>query len=158
MSKKVSVIWTWDINELREITSKSTSLRQIFVHFGIDPQGTFYKTLYKRLKEDGIDHSHIIKGRKSNKGKIRPTLRMEEIFIENSKVDRASVKRRVYSGNLLPNICCLCKQPPEWFGKKLVLVLDHINGTNNDNRLENLRLLCPNCNSQTDTFCQKKQL
>jgi 5-methylcytosine-specific restriction endonuclease McrA len=46
----------------------------------------------------------------------------------------------------------LCGQQPMWNGKQLVLILDHINGINNDNRLENLRLLCPNCNSQTPTF------
>jgi hypothetical protein len=44
---------------------------------------------------------------------------------------------------------------PNWNNKGLVLQLDHINGVHNDNRVENLRILCPNCHSQTDTFCAK---
>ena len=54
--------------------------------------------------------------------------------------------------NILENKCDICNQIPFHNGKKLVLALDHINGINNDNRLENLRLLCPNCHSQTSTF------
>lgn len=49
--------------------------------------------------------------------------------------------------------CVGCQLGPEWGGKPLVLRLDHINGVNRDHRLENLRFLCPNCDSQTATFC-----
>lgn len=52
--------------------------------------------------------------------------------------------------------CSICGNTGEWNSKKLVLQLDHINGIHNDNRIENLRLLCPNCHSQTDTFCGKR--
>jgi predicted nucleic acid-binding Zn ribbon protein len=72
------------------------------------------------------------------------------VFIENSSVKRSLVKKRYLK--LVSNECSICGQLPEWCNKKLVLVLDHINGINDDNRISNLRLLCPNCNSQTETF------
>lgn len=65
---------------------------------------------------------------------------------------RGGLKRRLIKGSIVKNECSECGNPPEWNEKKLTMILDHINGVNNDNRVENLRLLCPNCNSQTATF------
>ena len=53
--------------------------------------------------------------------------------------------------------CVLCGQNNIWNGKKLVLQLDHKNGNNKDNRIENLRILCPNCHTQTETYCRNKK-
>lgn len=78
-------------------------------------------------------------------------------FVENSPHARHAVKKYIIKYNLIEYICEQCKCDPIWKNKELVLVLDHINGINNDNRLENLRFLCPNCNSQTDTFCRKNK-
>ena len=82
----------------------------------------------------------------------------EEIFIENSTYARHNLKRRIINEKLLEQSCAECGIVNEWNNKKLVLQLDHINGKNNDNRLENLRFICPNCHSQTETFsCKKKR-
>lgn len=77
---------------------------------------------------------------------------LERILVTGSSYSRYSLKRRLIAEGLLVEACSICSMPPEWQGRPLVLVLDHINGVNDDNRIENLRLLCPNCNSQTDTF------
>lgn len=58
---------------------------------------------------------------------------------------------------LLKEECVLCGQNNIWNGKKLVLQLDHKNGNNKDNRIENLRILCPNCHTQTETYCRNKK-
>lgn len=75
-----------------------------------------------------------------------------DILVEDSSYSRGPLKIRLINEGLLENICSECRIGPEWNGKPLVLTLDHINGKNRDNRISNLRLLCPNCHSQTDTF------
>ena len=72
---------------------------------------------------------------------------------------RASVRKSILRKELIPYKCGICGIQ-EWNGKKLSLHLDHINGINNDHRLENLRFLCPNCHSQTETYTgrNKKQI
>jgi 5-methylcytosine-specific restriction endonuclease McrA len=76
----------------------------------------------------------------------------EYLFTKKSMYTQDCVKTRLITDNLISYNCQICHSPPEWRGEKLVLVLDHINGINDDNRVENLRFLCPNCNSQTETF------
>ena len=63
------------------------------------------------------------------------------------------LKKRLISEGLLDKVCVECGITDSWNNKPIILHLDHINGVNNDHRLENLRLLCPNCHSQTDTWC-----
>jgi len=96
-----------------------------------------------------------------NKGKtfltdvrIKRYYKYEDYFCENSSVTRHSVKNLILKLNLLKYKCKECGIN-NWNGKILSLHLDHINGIRNDNRLENLRFLCPNCHSQTDTYCVK---
>lgn len=80
----------------------------------------------------------------------------EDLFKENCKHTRTVLRRYIRRNNLLPYKCAICGCT-EWQGKTLSLELDHINGINNDNRLENLRFLCPNCHSQTVTYGSRNQ-
>jgi hypothetical protein len=111
-----------------------------------------------KIKDLNLDTSHFtgqahLKGKKHNFNKKIP---LENVLIKHSTYSRGTLKWRLIKEDKLISECALCKIA-EWKGIKLILVLDHINGVNNDNRLENLRLLCPNCNSQTDTFCGRNK-
>ena len=84
-------------------------------------------------------------------------IKFEESFIENSPTTRAVIRKYIIRHNLIPYICEKCGNDGKWQGTVLALQLDHRNGVNNDHRLENLRWLCPNCHSQTDTFTGKNK-
>ncbi|MGH2584808.1 MAG: HNH endonuclease [Dehalococcoidia bacterium] len=75
-----------------------------------------------------------------------------ELLVVGRGTDRGYLKKRLLAAGLLQNRCEICGIT-EWLGRLLTLHLDHMNGKNDDDRLENLRLLCPNCHSQTDTYC-----
>jgi hypothetical protein len=77
---------------------------------------------------------------------------LDQVLVENSTYARICVKRRIIAENLIEYKCGCCGIGPEWNGKPMPLILDHINGVNNDNRLENLRFVCSNCDSQLDTY------
>lgn len=74
------------------------------------------------------------------------------MFTENSHIDRSSIKYRLIKRKLIPYKCEICGLEHNWNNQEIVLVLDHKNGISNDHRLDNLRFLCPNCNSQQSTF------
>lgn len=69
-----------------------------------------------------------------------------------------SLKRTLIKEGILKDECALCGAPPFWRGAKLTLILDHIDGNRRDNRVENLQLVCPNCNSQLPTFSGRNTL
>lgn len=81
----------------------------------------------------------------------------DKVFVENSTYPRHSLKKRIIDNKLLPYVCQCCNIEPWWNGKEMPLILDHINGINNDNRLENLRFVCSNCDSQLPTYKSKNR-
>lgn len=151
-----SIIWQILRDELAGLVAGSQTFSQVLRHFGLNHQGGNCRTLKSRLHEDGIDCSHIREGRDANRGRRMggSEMTLDVILVEHSDYkSRGRLKRRLLRAGLVANQCAICGCAPSWNGRPLTLVLDHINGVSGDNRLENLRLLCPNCNSQTATFC-----
>lgn len=112
--------------------------------------------LKKRCNELNCDTSHFNGQYDAQQASQKYTL--EEIMVENSTyTNTTKFKERLIRENIIPYECALCGLKDEWNGKKLVLQLDHVNGKHNDHRKENLRFLCPNCHSQTQTFSGKNK-
>ncbi len=154
MAKKRSPIWLMPKNEFKELVKNNTSIANIIRHFGFAVTGIANKMIQQRCKDEDIDMSHIPVGLNSNKGRKFPTraIPLEEVMIENSTYCRGTLKKRLLKNGMLENKCEICDQDEVWNGIKLVMVLDHKNGRRDDHRRENLRMLCPNCNSQQKTF------
>ena len=81
---------------------------------------------------------------------------LNEVLVDGSQYNRADLKRRLYDEGIKSRVCELCGQGEGWRGRKMSLILDHINGVPTDNRIENLRIVCPNCAATLDTHCARK--
>jgi 5-methylcytosine-specific restriction endonuclease McrA len=134
--------------QLEELIKSSNSCADILRKLNFPSQGNKITLLKQTIEAHGL-----IPPRKniSNKGP-----KLDEILIENSSYARQSLIRRILRENIIKHKCALCNLDPIWNDNPLTLQIDHINGNNTDNRIDNLRFLCPNCHSQTDTFAGKK--
>jgi len=115
------------------------------------------QTIKRHIEIHNLDISHFDFGATGYKRGHKPknTIPLEQILIENSTYNRNHLKKRLYKENIKKEECELCGQGPIWMNKKMSLRLDHINGINDDNRIENLRIVCPNCDATLDTFSGK---
>jgi 5-methylcytosine-specific restriction endonuclease McrA len=138
----------------------SFSVAQVLKILGLSPTGCNYKAMHAHFSRLQLDTSHFtgqgyLKGKNHSWTPKRP---LAEILVSQSTYMTSShLKARLLREGLLLSVCPECGSPPVWQGKPLTLVLDHKNGDRSDNRLENLRLLCPNCNSQQPTFAGKNR-
>lgn len=150
---------------LAPVVASSRSLAQVMRKLGLKPTGGNYRYINARIRVAGVDTSHF-RGRGWSRGETLEThpslerasrkmrLPDELVFVENSRYTKNRVIARRLVAMGVPSSCAICGLV-EWRQKPLVLHVDHINGINNDNRLENLRFLCPNCHSQTATYCRR---
>lgn len=117
-----------------------------------------YRSAYREVKRLqnllNLSNDHMVNGRINTVIPQTPHYKntLEEILVENSNYNNRMIKKRLISSYMVEYRCSWCGNEGEWLGKELTLHLDHINGINNDNRIDNLRLLCPMCHSQTHTF------
>lgn len=137
-------------SELREIVSKSRSYSEVLKRLGYRTcNGDNCKILKKRLKKLKISTEHF-------KRSEPRTFTFDDVFCKNSEVGQATLRRYFLKYGTIEYECDICGQKPFWNGKEMMLILDHKNGDNHDNRLCNLRWTCPNCGIQLPTFAGRK--
>ena len=148
---------TWDDKDLRNAVAEAKSIAGVIRALGLKIGGSVYITIKQRISDLGLDTSHFT-GQGWSKGQsvtCSPGRPLSEILVANSKyLSTASLRKRLIKEGLKEEACENCGGT-EWCGQPIPLQLDHINGDRTDNRLANLRLLCPNCHAQTDTWCGK---
>jgi len=153
--KKRSPIWAMNSKEFKELFDKSNSITEMLSFWNLGMKGGNGRTLKKRFDEEGLSYEFLKKKGLQSCGS-KKLIPLKEILVEGSKYNRCHLKARLLKIGLLKNECELCGVGDTWNGKPLTLQLDHKNGVSNDHRLENLRMLCPCCHSQTETFAGKK--
>lgn len=149
---------------LEQLCAESFSLAEVLRKAGRKGGGS-QQTLKKKIQEYNIDISHFT-GQLWNKGKTSkddPRIKgnekysLEEVFIQNSPVTQKVLRGYVERHNILEYKCQKCGCDGNWQGGMISLEIDHINGDNKDNRIENLHYLCPNCHALTETYRGKNK-
>jgi len=143
----------WTDNELIDAVKTNSCAADIMRALGLKTTGTGnYETLDRHAKRLNLIIPRGYKIPVNTKNRTAS----DKMFYSNSSISRSTIKRQLLSEGL-GTTCNICKQSNTWLNKPLVLILDHINGINNDNRRENLQFVCPNCNSQLSTHCKKNK-
>jgi len=157
MRKRTSVVWQMEDNAFIELIKNSISMSQVLRFFGMENKGSNYQTCWKRIEFLGLDTKHFL-SRVNSSNLTRKNTKDDFLrkLEENSIQNRRHIKTNLIKFQLLDYKCEKCGNFGEWQGNKLSLQLEHKNGVSNDNRLENLAFLCPNCHSQTPSFAGKR--
>lgn len=146
-------------SQLIEAVAESTSIAQVLQKFGLKPAGGNYAIIKKRISGLGLDTSHFKDNRDWAKGRKSSFVRkrsLEEILVRDSFYTTSQLRKRLINEGIFEHRCVSCGLDT-WLDTKIPLEIDHINGDRRDNRLDNLRLLCPNCHALTATYRGKNK-
>jgi len=144
--------------DTREAVRSSRSYSEALRKLGLRPVGNNHRQFRKWVDEiwqiptGHFDpHAAAIEGLKRNAA--RRAVPLPEILVEGSTYKRDRLKKRLIAEGLKQNRCEMCGQDENWRGRHMALIIDHINGVRDDNRLENLQIVCPNCAATLETDC-----
>ncbi|MGH2942125.1 MAG: HNH endonuclease, partial [Solirubrobacteraceae bacterium] len=142
--------------QAREAIVASRSYAESLRRLGLCASGGNWLTLRRWAEQWAISTEHFdpyAGNAAASRSRGRP---LEEVLVADSTYARNALKKRLWSEGLKPRQCELCGQGELWHGRPLGLILDHVNGIRDDNRLENLRIVCPNCAATFYTHCGRK--
>jgi hypothetical protein len=143
-------------HEARGAVAASLSYSETLRRLGLCQTGGNWRTLRLWAERWSIATDHFDPNASNAEAARKRSRPLEEILVAGSTYSRGSLKRRLWGAGLKPRSCELCGQGELWHGRPMGLILDHINGERDDHRLENLRIVCPNCAATLDTHCGRK--
>lgn len=150
---------SWTAEQLKGAVMISYSLRNVLKLLGLVEAGGNYDQIKKYIKEYGLDSGHFT-GKAWNRGMRgmgKPHILLKNILVKHSTYQSFKLKNRLFKEGLRTSKCELCGWSEKSLDGRLPLELDHINGDRHDNRLANLRILCPNCHSLQSTHRGKNR-
>lgn len=153
--KREGVKWTREI--LEPVVAVSASINEVVRRLGLDSVGGHQANIARRIKAYGIDTSHFTPVVRTERMRYNQRRRSaEEILVQDTSVHARRIPSRRLTRAMIElgveERCALCGIEPVWLGEPLPLEVDHIDGDWRNNSAENLRFLCPNCHSTTDTY------
>jgi hypothetical protein len=141
--------------QVREAVAEASSYSDVLRRIGLRPAGGNHRMIRRYVDEVWrIPTDHFDRGYAARRS--REPIPLAEVLVAGSRYSRGHLKQRLFEEGLKARRCELCGQGEEWRGRRMGLILDHVNGVWDDNRLENLRIACPNCNATFDTHCGRK--
>lgn len=149
----------WTDDQLRDAVATSHNIKEVLIKL----QGSFiaggnYKMFHRHVARLKLDTSHFNNDARSSG--LRAHVDSHKItkadLVQDSTVSPSHLRLFLIRNNIIPYRCGGCDNDGTWCGKTLSLQLDHENGVRSDNRIQNLRFLCPNCHSQTPTYARIK--
>ncbi len=144
-------------DQARAAIASSATYTEALRRLGMRAAGGNFATLRKYADELWrIPTDHFDPGRGYRRSAARRARPLADVTVEASSYSRAQLKHRLYREGLKLRSCELCGQGEIWKGRRISLILDHVNGVADDHRLHNLRILCPNCAATLDTHCARK--
>lgn len=144
--------------EIESVIGTCVSFRELVTRLGRSPNGGNIAIMQRRCQRMDVDTSHLL-GKAHRRGQpgITPKRTPEQIFSDvrtpNQSRVPGSLLRRILIESGVPYKCSQCPTTDVWNGKSIVLHVDHVDGKYWNNTKENLRFICPNCHSQTTTWC-----
>lgn len=148
---------SWTDKELEQGVKASKSMAEVCRTLGLKVRGGNYRTLKKHISRLALSTIHFENTLYRPGSRSHNKIDLVDLLKEGVEYYGWRLKQRLIAAGIKKDICERCGQSSVHNNKPLTLQLDHINGVHTDNRIENLRILCPNCHSQTETYGNKSK-